>query len=141
MVPDPTPPPRGGVVASGNPRLVFDADCGFCTASAGWIGARLPAEIEVSGWQTLDLASLNLTEAQVSSAAYWLDAHGRAHRGHLAVARALAATSGPWRPVGLLLLVPPIRWLAAVGYRIVARFRHRLPGATETCAAGPHRQQ
>jgi predicted DCC family thiol-disulfide oxidoreductase YuxK len=35
--------------------------------------------------------------------------------------------------VGRILLSPPMRPLAAVGYRIVARYRYRLPGATPAC--------
>ncbi len=130
---DPTPPVRGGVVASGTRLLIFDADCGFCTASAGWIADRLPETVVVAGWQTLDLEQLNLTVTEVSQAVHWIDRSGRSHRGHLAIGRALMASRGFWSAVGLLLLIPPIRWAASVGYRLVARFRHRLPGATASC--------
>ena len=133
MVLHSTPPARGGVVASASPLLIFDADCGFCTASARWIAARLPSHVQVVGWQYVDLVAVDLSVDDVRSAAYWIDQKGRAHRGHLAVARALTATSGIWRLIGLLLLLPPLRWLAAIGYRLVTRLRHRLPGSTAAC--------
>ncbi|MGH9170291.1 MAG: hypothetical protein ACRD0Z_05400, partial [Acidimicrobiales bacterium] len=34
---------------------------------------------------------------------------------------------------GRALSVPPLRWLAAAVYPVVARVRHRLPGGTPAC--------
>jgi hypothetical protein len=45
----------------------------------------------------------------------------------------LAAAGGAWGFVGKTLLVPPVRWLAAAGYPVVARYRYRLPGGTSAC--------
>ncbi|MGF1599002.1 MAG: thiol-disulfide oxidoreductase DCC family protein [Acidimicrobiales bacterium] len=113
--------------------LVFDGDCGFCTRAAGWIERRLPAEVEVSPWQSLHLAALDLTVGDVTTAAYWVDADGRHHRGHRAVARALIAAGGLWAPVGRLIGHRAVSWLAAGVYTLVARYRHHLPGATDAC--------
>jgi predicted DCC family thiol-disulfide oxidoreductase YuxK len=123
------------VPASGpnTPILVFDGDCGFCTLSAKWIGHRLPPDVRVEPWQWLDIAALGLTSRDVTTAAYWIDEHGTRHRGHRAIARSLIAAGGGWKVVGALLLVPPISWVAAVGYRLVARYRHKLPGGTPAC--------
>ena len=84
-------------------------------------------------WQSCDLAALGLTEAEVTSAAYWIDAEGRAHRGHRAIGRSLMAAGGFWRLLGRLVITPPISWLATLGYALVAKYRHKLPGATEAC--------
>ena len=58
--------------------LIFDGDCGFCTTSAGWIERRLPDDVRVAPWQILDLEQYGLTESDVTSAAYWVDAEGTA---------------------------------------------------------------
>src|SRR5215218_7513306 len=71
------------------PLFVYDGDCGFCTASASWIGRRLRVPVRVAPWQSLDLAALGLVEADVTSAAYWIDEAGSRHRGAAGVARAL----------------------------------------------------
>jgi predicted DCC family thiol-disulfide oxidoreductase YuxK len=115
--------------------LIYDGDCGFCTMTASWVSARLRVPISVVPWQEIaDLGELGLSEAEVTTAAYWVDAYGRLDRGHRAVGRALTMTSGPLVLAGWLLLVPPISWLAAVGYPLVSRYRHKLPGATAACA-------
>jgi len=38
-----------------------------------------------------------------------------------------------WGLVGRLLLVPPVSWLAAVGYSVVSRYRYLFPGGTPAC--------
>lgn len=123
------------------PTLVYDGDCGFCTASATWIGRRLRAGIRVVAWQELpDLAAAGLTVDDVTRAAWWIDADGGRHEGHLAVGEALAAARNPlWRLVGRVILTPPFRRLAAPTYRLVARYRYRLPGATAACRVEPPR--
>jgi predicted DCC family thiol-disulfide oxidoreductase YuxK len=128
------PHPPGG---SDRPILVFDGDCGFCTWSADWIHRRLPAGVVVAPWQRLDLAAHGLTEADVATAAYWIDVDGGLHRGAAGVAGALGAVPGAWGRVGRLLARPPLSWLATGVYVLVARYRHRLPGATPACKLPP----
>lgn len=115
--------------------LIYDGDCGFCTQTASWIAERLRVPISVVPWQEVrDLGELGLTRAEVTTAAYWVDAYGRAERGHRAVGRALTMASGPYVIAGWLLLFPPVSWFGAVGYKLVARYRYKLPGATAACA-------
>ncbi len=119
------------------PRLlIYDGDCGFCTAAADWFRTRLEpgSSIDVLPWQALDLDSYDLTIDKVTSAAYWRGPSGDFERGHRAVGGALCALGGGWRLVGRSISIPPISWVAALCYRIVAANRHRLPGAT--CAIG-----
>ena len=115
------------------PTLVFDGDCSFCTSSAQWIEHRLPAGVRVEPWQRLDLSALGLTEREVTTAAYWVDEQGRAYRGDLAIAKSLVAAGGLRKVLGVVLQLPPISLLSAIGYQIVARNRHRLPGGTPAC--------
>jgi predicted DCC family thiol-disulfide oxidoreductase YuxK len=116
--------------------LIFDGDCSFCTSSAMWIRHRLPSRTRVEPWQRLDIASYGLTEADVMTAAYWVDERGRTFRGHRSIGKALMAVGGAWKPVGALMLVPPFSWLAALTYVIIAKNRHRLPGGTPACKLG-----
>jgi len=110
--------------------LIFDGDCGFCTASARWIEER---GAPVAAWQTLELDEYPLTVAEVDQAAWWIDASGERRRGHLAIGHALIAAGGAWRLIGVLLLNPPVSWLARPVYSLIARNRHKLPGATDAC--------
>jgi predicted DCC family thiol-disulfide oxidoreductase YuxK len=118
---------------SGPSQLVFDGDCAFCTSSANWIERRLPPTVVVTPWQRVDLERIGLTEARARAAAYWIDESGQPHRGHRAIGRALVACRRPWPVIGYLCLIPPMSWVAAVVYALVARFRHRLPGGTPAC--------
>jgi predicted DCC family thiol-disulfide oxidoreductase YuxK len=110
--------------------IVFDGDCGFCTTSAHWLEDH--STITVVPWQRTDLAALGLTEAEVTTAAYWVDGTD-VRRGARAVAMALRRCGQPWRLLGVLVDLPPVRPLAALGYRLVSRYRHRLPGGTPAC--------
>jgi len=113
--------------------LVFDGDCGFCTTSARWIERRLPDAVSVEPWQSLDLEEIGLTRSDVVSAAWWIDDAGQTHRGHMAIGRALREASGPWGLVGLIIVAPPMSWLGRPIYWLIARYRYRLPGATDAC--------
>lgn len=123
----------GRTPCDNGPVLVFDGDCGFCTSTARWIEARLPDGTPVEPWQAIDLIEVGLTEADVTTAAYWVDDGGRTHRGHLAIGRALIAAGGAWSIIGRVIVTPPIAWLARPAYNLVARYRYRLPGATDAC--------
>lgn len=116
--------------------LIYDGDCGFCTVAARWVEERLDSAIPVRSWQSLDLEEYDLSEAEVSTAAYWIDPDGSPRRGHLAVGRALETVGGLYRGIGWLLLHPPVSWLARPGYGLVARYRYRLPGSTDACRIG-----
>ena len=131
--PGEAPPEAPARVEPARPILVYDGDCGFCTATAAWIGRRLRVPVRVAPWQSLDLAHHGLAEADVTTAAYWIDEGGRRHRGAAGVAEALVACGGGWALAGRVLRLPPVSWLAAGAYQLVARNRHRLPGATDAC--------
>lgn len=116
------------------PLLVFDGDCAFCTT---WVrrGERFLRRFpETQPWQWLDLGALGLSEHDVTHCAWYL-AEGVRLRGHAAVAAVLRLQPGfGWRFLGHLLVTPPFSWAARLGYHLVARYRHRLPGGTPACA-------
>lgn len=120
------------------PVLVYDGDCGFCTASVRvaqrWI-RKMPA---VAPYQTLaasgDLTRLGLTTDRCSQAVQYVARDRAVYSAHDAVAALLLGAGVGWWVLGALLRAPGIHALAGVAYRWVARNRHRLPGASDRCS-------
>jgi predicted DCC family thiol-disulfide oxidoreductase YuxK len=119
------------------PTLVFDGDCAFCTRSADLARRVLPADVEVVPWQWTDLAAVGVTEQRARSEVLWIGPDGAVAGGAPAVALALRAAGAPWSLAGVLLSLPPLRWVAPSVYRLVAANRHRLPGGTAACRMPP----
>lgn len=114
--------------------LLYDGDCGFCTVSATWLARDGRAAFRAEPWQALSsLEDAGLTSQMVEKAAFWLDGGRVAAEGADAIAAALMARNGPAALLGHLVSAPGIRVLARVGYRVVAKNRHRMPGATASC--------
>jgi hypothetical protein len=74
------------------------------------------------------LADLGLTGSEAASAAWWVGTDGRRWRGHLAVAHALMQASGWRRLAGWVIASRVMHGPAALGYLLVSRYRHLLPG-------------
>ncbi|WP_173531085.1 thiol-disulfide oxidoreductase DCC family protein, partial [Nonomuraea antri] len=115
------------------PVLVFDGDCGFCTVCVAFVRRHLRTRAEIVAWQAADLGELGVTREQAIYELLWVGER-RVHGGAQAVAKLLIDAGLPWSPLGLLLRLPPIRWVAHGVYRLVAGNRHRLPGGTAACA-------
>ena len=112
--------------------LIFDGDCGFCTTAARKFGDFAGESADVVPWQALDLNDYGLTEQDCTSAAYWVQ-DGQNYRGADAFAKGLQVCNTPLRLVGKIMSVPPVSWLARGIYPIIAKYRHKLPGATNAC--------
>ncbi len=113
--------------------LIYDGDCGFCTATARWAERRLSDNYQVVPSQQADLDTLGLTDEDVVRSAWWIGPDGTRWDEHRSIAGALRAMSGPWPTIGQLLMLGPISWLARAMYRLVAnnRYRIRWPGAAK----------
>lgn len=118
--------------ATGRPLLVFDGDCGFCTTAARTGQRRLGLE-HVEPWQFLDLDTLPVTEAECRQAVQWVSADGSVASAHDAVIAALRNAGGGWALLGRVVGLPGVRMCAAIVYRLVARYRYRMPGGTPAC--------
>jgi predicted DCC family thiol-disulfide oxidoreductase YuxK len=118
------------------PVLLYDGDCGFCTSSARLIERHIPTTARLSPYQTADLDALGITPERASGEVTWADEHG-VRGGAQAIASLLVDAGGLWRPLGLLLRVPPIHWIAAGVYHVVTVNRFRLPGGTPACRLPP----
>lgn len=64
----------------------------------------------------------------------WVTPAGRVYGGAQAVARLLMRSGGAWAYLGGVLALAPVRPVAGLVYRWVARYRHRMPGGTAACA-------
>lgn len=112
--------------------LIYDADCGFCTRSAEWLAKG--CTVNIKPWQQIrDLEALGLTEEMVEQAAFWADGGNVTASAESAIARALIAKGSAWQVVGRFILLPGVRRLAAVVYRVIATNRHAMPGGTDAC--------
>lgn len=115
-------------------RLIYDADCGFCTRSARWLTRRRPDRVHIVPWQALpDLASLGLSEGDVRERAYWQDPSGTLCSGSAAIAAAMVARGGPAAGAGRMIVNPLVAPAAARVYRWVAANRYQMPGSTDAC--------
>lgn len=113
--------------------LIFDGDCGFCTTTANYIKRKTSTPLEVHAWQLVDLSIYGLTKAEASSKVQFV-LDGRVFAGHTAFAMLLKIQNS-WllKLLGRVLLVPPMSWLSRLGYFLVAKYRHKLPGGTPAC--------
>jgi predicted DCC family thiol-disulfide oxidoreductase YuxK len=117
-------------------RLVFDGDCAFCTTCANWLAGG--GRVGTVPWQFLDLDAVGLTLDQVTTSVWWLVDEGPVEHSSRAIGRALVARGGWTTYAGRLLLLAPVRPVADAVYRLVARYRHRLPGGTPACRLDRH---
>jgi predicted DCC family thiol-disulfide oxidoreductase YuxK len=128
-----------GVPDESAPILVYDGDCAFCTRAVAFALSQMKVVCQAVPWQQADLPKLGLTPEEATEAVWWVEAGGVKARGHRAVAAALRHGRPGARPVGRLLEAPLLDNLAAAGYDLVARNRHRLPGGSAACVADPDR--
>jgi predicted DCC family thiol-disulfide oxidoreductase YuxK len=116
------------------PVLVYDGDCAFCSTCVAFAERRLRPRCVIVPWQRADLPSLGLDRRRAEYEVLWVTPAGAVHGGAEAVAKLLLGAGGAWAVVGALLRMPPLRWIAHGGYRLVADNRHRMPGGTPACA-------
>lgn len=114
--------------------MLYDGDCGFCTHWINRIDGWSRPKVSIAPYQTVDLEPYGVTAERADREVLYIDAGGRVYGGAQAFARLLLTGRAAWRPVGVLLAVPPVRWVAAGVYRVVAKNRMRLPGGTAACA-------
>ena len=117
--------------------LLFDGDCGFCTSTANYIVRHSTFPVTAVPWQFADTLDYGLTPAQTADRV-WLVIGDERFGGHLAFAHLLFNQRNVLlRVIGWVLTVPPFCWLGSIGYALVARFRHLLPGGTPACKMPP----
>ncbi len=117
----------------GDPMVLFDGDCGFCTRAVGFMtGRTVRADVSAEPLQRVDLPSLGLAVDKCLETLHVVD-ESAVFTGSDAIARILRAGRPPWPLVGRLLTLPGVRQVAGAAYDLLARNRHRLPGGSTTC--------
>src|SRR5689334_8067524 len=84
---------------TGQPVLIFDGDCGFCTTSVRFAQRRIGVRARVTAWQFADLAALGTTRERAEHEVLWID-RDRVYGGAQAVAKLLITAGPPWSPLG-----------------------------------------
>ena len=123
-----------------NALLIYDGDCGLCRKSVRWLTThRVKApELELAASQSLGddaLAELGLSREVVDGSLCWVDPEG-VSVGPYALLRCLAAMRRPWSLLARALGLPLVFAFVALGYAVVAKNRHRWPGAN-ACGVKP----
>jgi len=127
-------PPDEGRRDRGGPRLVvlYDRDCGLCTASARQLRRwDRHGRLELLPLQDATAVGRPALAAAVrglplSAALHVVDeATGDVRSGGAAALRIGVALPGGG-VVRVLGAIPPFRWAVGMGYRVVARQRHRI---------------
>lgn len=119
--------------AAGEPRLLFDGDCGFCTRSVAWLDGRGMLGYPALPWQAVPDGELPVPVERLTAEVV-LERPGRVPVGGAdALAAALRASGSRVRWLGVVVAMPGPRTLARVVYRVVARNRYRLPGSSSAC--------
>ncbi|NGN68586.1 DUF393 domain-containing protein [Streptomyces sp. A7024] len=114
--------------------LIYDGDCGFCTRSVRFAERRIRPDCDITPWQGTDLAAIDVRQERAEYEVLWVRADGQVLGGVRAVsALLLSSRHWFWAPLGRVLALPPVRAVAGVVYRLIARNRHRMPGGTASC--------
>jgi predicted DCC family thiol-disulfide oxidoreductase YuxK len=116
------------------PLMIFDGDCGFCTASVNVIRRFIRPRCDIEPWQRTDIARFGLTEAECTQAVQFVDADEHLTSGSRAVMAMLRTAPVPWPLIGAVGDLPGIAFVADRTYRWIAQNRYRLPGSTPACA-------
>jgi predicted DCC family thiol-disulfide oxidoreductase YuxK len=114
--------------------IIYDGDCGFCTASVNRLVRHARSHPDYLPWQSLDLARYGLTPEQCQKRMYYTAPDGVVRGGAGAVAATLRNSSMPWPAAGVFLSLPGVRGIAEIVYRKIAANRYRMPGASASCA-------
>jgi predicted DCC family thiol-disulfide oxidoreductase YuxK len=117
--------------------LLYDGDCGFCKRWVNWVKRRgadrtvrfVPCQSAVELRQ-----QAQIEEAECGRAAYLVEDDGKRviskRRAAAAINGVLARLPGGrnafWRGLASLYHIPGINRLEEIGYRVIARNRHRL---------------
>jgi predicted DCC family thiol-disulfide oxidoreductase YuxK len=119
--------------ASAEIVLIFDGDCSFCSSCVDFLERTLPVMPKAVPFQNADLSGYGLSTVEAESRV-WLITPDRHHGGAGAVSALLRhQPDAALRFLGWLIQTPPLSWFADLGYAVVSRLRHLLPGGTPAC--------
>ena len=106
--------------------VIFDGDCGVCTALKDWAKGRdSDGNLEFIAYQTGNLEGISpgLTPELASQALYFVGRDSRRFRGARAVFETMQRLPGKWTALGKVLSFPPLSFVAEPFYRLFAHNR------------------
>ena len=123
---NPRPGPDASPGDGASLTVFYDGTCAFCTSQAGLIGRHLGEAVRTVSTALPDTnLAWGLDPVRTSGEIIVRDGTGREWGGADAIARLLRA-SPRLAILGQAMTLPGIRQVAHLGYRGVARLRHRL---------------
>jgi predicted DCC family thiol-disulfide oxidoreductase YuxK len=115
------------------PVFLFDSDCGVCQDGTETIRLRINPPVDFISYQSVDLATYGVSESEVLEGPVLVRTDGTHVVGPLAMAETLRSSEGPYRIIGLIMLLPGIRQLFGVLGPHMYQQRYRLPGGNDSC--------
>lgn len=119
------------------PIFLYDDDCGVCHEGTTAIRERIRPPIPLVPYQSVDTSALGVSDALLAEGPVLVRADGRLSVGPAAMAGVLQASRRPYRWLGRTMDLPGIRHLLAAAGPHMYQQRHRLPGASGSCAVPP----
>lgn len=113
--------------------VIYDGDCAFCSSAARFGKAKVAPNLEFLAYQQTDLTKFDLTATECEKSLQYVADDHHIYSGASAVAEILISADFPYLLIGRVMNLPLINRLAQLGYNLIARNRHRLPGGTPTC--------
>jgi predicted DCC family thiol-disulfide oxidoreductase YuxK len=104
--------------------LVYDDDCGLCTAAARWLDRHSRRPLQIVPMSTLPIAGVleGLDAVAMASSAHYVTPEGREFHGGESITRALRLVRGG--ELAGLFDLPMLRVVRAGLFRLVARNRN-----------------
>ena len=111
--------------APGRLEVIYDGTCAFCTVQANRLASQIGDTVALVPSSSPQVVADRALASRAANALVVRDAVGKEWVGADAVARLLQA-SPRLALLGHAMTLPGIRQVAHLGYRAVARIRHRL---------------
>lgn len=104
-------------------QVFYDGACELCTSTREWAKERDDSgRLQFVNFRDAGVGALPVTRAQLEREMWVRRADGRLSSGFAGICAVLAELPG-WRWPVAVLGTPPLSWLGALVYRIVARHR------------------
>jgi hypothetical protein len=115
------------------PIFLFDGDCGVCQKGTDAIRAKVRPPVDIMAYQSVDLADLGVSEADVLEGPVLMRTDGTHIIGPLGMAEMLRSARAPYRYMGNLMLIPGLRHALRTLGPVMYQNRSRLPGSNDSC--------
>lgn len=115
------------------PIVLYDGDCAFCSSAVRFAQKYIAHQIQFAAFQQTELNKYGLSTTRCQESLKFINHAGEIYSAQDAIAELLISAKRGWKLIGIALKLPGINFIAALGYKLVAANRHRLPGGTPTC--------